>query len=146
MGYELRQRFHIKTLVTRRLDETGATGAAKARSDRKGVDGRFAMARKIFGAVASCIAVVLALTFGELPRASAIQDQHQGSKHRHTVSRRKRAARQRVKSQKKPARLRKAISYVCPMHLDIRSNSRGTCPKCLMDLVAEGRDAKRARH
>jgi len=32
------------------------------------------------------------------------------------------------------------------MHLDIRSNSRGTCPKCLMDLVAEGRDAKRARH
>jgi hypothetical protein len=103
------------------------------------------MARKIFGAVASCIAVVLALTFGEVPRAAAIQDQHQRSKHRHAVSRRNRAARQRVKSQR-PVRLRKAISYVCPMHQDIRSNSRGTCPKCLMNLVAEGRDAKRARY
>jgi len=104
------------------------------------------MARKMLGAVVSCIAILLALTFGELPRAAAIQDQHEHSKHRHTVSRRNRAPRQRVKSQRKPARLRKAISYVCPMHLDIRSNSRGTCPKCLMDLVAERRDAKRARH
>ena len=105
------------------------------------------MARKIFGAVGFCIAVLLALTFGELPGAAAIQDQHQRSQHRHAVSRRNRAARQRVKkSQRKTARLQKAISYVCPMHLDIRSNSRGTCPKCLMDLVAEGRDAKRARH
>ena len=104
------------------------------------------MTRKIFGAVASCIAIVLALIVGELPRATAIQDQHQRSKHRHAISRRNRAARQRVKSQQKRARLRKAISYVCPMHLDIRSNSRGTCPKCLMDLVAEGRDAQKARH
>ena len=104
------------------------------------------MARKIFGAGAFCIAVVLALTFGELPRAATIQDQNQRSKHRHDVSRRNRAARQRVKSQRKAARLRKAINYVCPMHLDIRSNSRGTCPKCLMNLVVEGRDAKSARH
>ena len=104
------------------------------------------MARKIFGAVAFCIAVVLALTFIELPRASAIQDHNQRSKHRHAVSRRNRAARQRVESQRTPARLRKAISYVCPMHADIRSNTRGTCPKCLMDLVAERRNAKRARH
>src|SRR5687767_1369878 len=103
-------------------------GGAKARSYRQGVDGRFAMARKIFGALASCIAIVLALTFGESPGGAAIQDQHQRTKHRHTVSRRNRAARQRVKSQRKPAS-RKAISYVCPMHLDIRSNSRGTCPK-----------------
>ena len=104
------------------------------------------MARKIFGAVASCIAIVLALTFGELPRAAAIQDQHQRSKHRHAVGGRNRAARQRVKSQRKPSSLRKAIGYVCPMHLDIRSNSRGTCPKCLMNLVAERHDTKRARH
>src|SRR5215207_6850845 len=106
--------------------------------------GGLQMARKTLGAVASCIAVVLALTFGELPRAAAIQDQHQRSKHRHAVSRRNRAARQRVKVQRKAIRRRPAISYVCPMHLDIHSNSRGTCPKCLMDLVAEGRDAKRA--
>ena len=104
------------------------------------------MARKIFGAVACCIAVLLALTLGELPRATAIQDQHQRSKHRHATSRRNRAARQRVKAQRKPARSRKAISYVCPMHPDIRSKSHGTCPKCLMDLVAEGRDAKRTRY
>src|SRR5687767_11189725 len=81
------------------------TGAAKPRLDRD-IDGRFAMARKIVGAVASCIAVVLALTFIELPRASAIQDEHQRSKHRHAVSRRNRAARQRVKSQRKSPRLR----------------------------------------
>jgi hypothetical protein len=28
------------------------------------------------------------------------------------------------------------------MHPDIRERSRGTCPKCLMDLVAEPRGAK----
>lgn len=100
------------------------------------------MATKIVRAVLSCIVAVLVLTFGELPRASAVQDQHQRSKRRDGVSRRNRAARERVKTRRKPARLRKAISYVCPMHLDIRSNSRGTCPKCLMDLVAEGRSAK----
>jgi len=36
----------------------------------------------------------------------------------------------------------RAVAYVCPMHPDIRECSRGTCPKCLMDLVAEPRGAK----
>lgn len=34
---------------------------------------------------------------------------------------------------------RRAVTYVCPMHPDIRERSRGTCPKCLMELVAEPR-------
>ena len=95
------------------------------------------MAKKICRAVASCITVILALTFGELPGTSAIQEKHQRTKNRHAVSRRNRATKQRVKAQRKPVRRRQMVSYVCPMHLDIRSNSRGTCPKCLMDLVAE---------
>jgi hypothetical protein len=72
------------------------------------------MARKILGAVASCIAIVLALTVGELPRATAIQDQHKRSKHRHAISRRNRAARQRVKSQQKPARVAESDQLCLP--------------------------------
>ena len=103
------------------------------------------MVKKICRAVASCITVIFALTFPGLPGASAIQEKHQGSKHRHSVSRHNRAARKRVKAQRKPVRRRQKVSYVCPMHPDIRSNSRGTCPKCLMELVAERRDAKETR-
>ena len=101
------------------------------------------MAKKIYAAFASCIAVIFALAFAEPPSASAVHDQHQRQEQRRTVSRRNRAARQRVKARRKARRLE--ISYVCPMHSDIRSNSRGTCPKCLMDLVADGRDTKISR-
>jgi len=87
------------------------------------------MATKIYGAVAFGVTLMLVLTFGELPSASAIHDQRPA--HR-------RAARQRVKTRKKENR-RRVVHYVCPMHPDIRSKSRGTCPKCLMDLVAEKR-------
>ena len=97
------------------------------------------MVKKICRAVASCITVIVALTFAELPGASAIQEKHQRKKNSHSASRHNRAARKRVKAQRKPVQ---TVSYVCPMHLDIRSSSRGTCPKCLMDLVAKGRDAK----
>ena len=99
-----------------------------------------AMAKKIYRALVSCIAVVLGLTFVESPGASAIHNQH-----RYAVSRRHRAARQRLKAQRKAGWRRDAISYVCPMHPDIRSNSRGKCPKCLMDLVAEKPEAKVAQ-
>jgi len=27
------------------------------------------------------------------------------------------------------------VRYVCPMHADIESKSRGTCPKCKMSLI-----------
>lgn len=92
------------------------------------------MATKIYGAVAFGVTVMLVLTFGELPSAAAIHDQDQRPAHR-------RASRQRVKTRKKENR-RRLVHYVCPMHPDIRSKSHGTCPKCLMDLVAEKRGGK----
>ena len=47
---------------------------------------------------------------------------------------------------KRPAKVRKRVqkrpvSYVCPMHPDMRSKSRGECPKCGMDLVVERRSS-----
>jgi hypothetical protein len=44
----------------------------------------------------------------------------------------------------RPAKVRKkvkkgAVSYICPMHPDMRSKSRGECPKCGMKLVVERR-------
>ena len=42
-------------------------------------------------------------------------------------------------------RLRKqAVNYVCPMHPDMRSKSRGECAKCGMELVSERRKRDRA--
>jgi hypothetical protein len=101
------------------------------------------MAKKTYAAFASLIAVILGLTCAEPPSAFAIHDQHQRPEHRRAVDRRNRAARQRVKARRKATRHR--ISYVCPMHPDIRSKSRDKCPKCLMDLVAERRELKRSR-
>lgn len=45
---------------------------------------------------------------------------------------------------KRPAKVRKrvqkrTVNYICPMHPDMRSKSRGECPKCGMDLVSERR-------
>jgi polyferredoxin len=92
------------------------------------------MKRKALRALACCIAVVLGLTFGQVLKASAIHDPHQRPEDY-------RAA----KVRKKKNRKRRAISYVCPMHSDIRSNSHGKCPKCLMDLVAGKPEAKVAQ-
>ena len=91
------------------------------------------MATKTYAAVAFGVSAMLVLTFGELPSASAIHDQDQRPAHR-------RAARQR-ETRKKENR-RRLVHYVCPMHPDIRSKSHGTCPKCLMKLVAEKRGGK----
>lgn len=46
--------------------------------------------------------------------------------------------------QSQPARPKKAapVEYVCPMHDDVTSKERGTCPKCKMELVKR-RPAKR---
>ena len=104
------------------------------------------MAKKICGAVAFGITVMLVLTFAELPSASAIHDQDQRPEDRQPVDQHRRAAQQRVKKRKKENRRRRLVQYVCPMHPDIRSKSHGTCPKCLMDLVAEKRGAKTVRH
>jgi hypothetical protein len=97
------------------------------------------MAKKICGAVAFGVTVMLVLTFGELPNAGAIHEQDQPTDLR-------RAAQHQVKQRKKEHRRRRSVQYVCPMHPDVRSKSPGTCPKCLMNLVAEKRRAKAARH
>lgn len=90
------------------------------------------MTKRLYNAFAMCLAVIFALALGQLPSVSAIHD----AAHHHTVERRKDAPRQKVKTRKKTR-----ISYVCPMHPDIQSKTRGTCPKCLMKLVPKGRSA-----
>jgi uncharacterized paraquat-inducible protein A len=92
------------------------------------------MATKIYGAVAFGVTVMLVLTFAELPSASAIHDQDQRPAYR-------RATRQRVKTRKKENAGDWSTTF-CPMHPDMRSKSHGTCPKCLMNLVAEKRGGK----
>ena len=52
-------------------------------------------------------------------------------------------------ARQRPAKVRKKVkkqtaSYVCPMHSDMRSKSRGECPKCGMELVVERRSRDRA--
>lgn len=89
------------------------------------------MVKKVCGAIAFGVTVMILLTLSELPSAAAIYDRGQRQ--------------QRVKTRKKEKR-RQLVHYVCPMHPDIRSKSHGTCPKCLMDLVAEKPGAKAVRH
>jgi len=89
------------------------------------------MVKKVCGATAFGVTVMLVLTLSELPSGAAIHDRDQRQ--------------QRVKTRKKENR-RRLVHYVCPMHPDIRSKSHGTCPKCSMDLVAEKRGAKVVRH
>ena len=61
---------------------------------------------------------------------------HQGQ--RHAAERtHQRARNSRRRERARRSGQRRAVAYVCPMHTDIRERARGTCPKCLMDLVAE---------
>lgn len=95
------------------------------------------MAKKIYVTFASVVAVISALAFGGMARAAAHseyrqqRDQHTAAEH---VRRRAVKARKRVR--------RRAVVYVCPMHHDMQSKSRGECPKCGMELIVERRRAK----
>lgn len=60
------------------------------------------------------------------------------SKAAHDGSHQKRAAKVQKKVRKQP------VSYVCPMHPDMRSKSRGECAKCGMELVSQRRSKDRA--
>ena len=84
------------------------------------------MAKKLITSIGLCIVVILTISSVEPAGATATDDRAQG--HNHSTSQRQRKAR------KKGVR-RGAVSYVCPMHPDVRSKSAGTCPKCLMELV-----------
>lgn len=99
------------------------------------------MAKKIYLTVASVVSVIAALAFGGLASTAADngyrqqRDQHTPSEH---VRRRAVKARKRVR--------RRAVSYVCPMHHDMQSKSRGECPKCAMELIVERRRANAVRY
>jgi len=101
------------------------------------------MTKRIYAALVSLVAVVVALVSATPTDASAIHDGHQHQVQQRAARRthkRARSARQRARASRRDKR--RAVAYVCPMHADIRERSRGTCPKCLMDLVAEPRDVK----
>lgn len=84
------------------------------------------MMKKIYIAFASLVAVVAALVFAGPASTVAQKHQHTASEH---VRRRAAKARKRVRQH--------AVKYVCPMHPDMHSKSRGECPKCGMELVIE---------
>ena len=83
---------------------------------------------KIYFKFASLAIITASLLFA-VPTSTAAQ-------HGSHVHRRAAKARKRVRKQ--------AVNYVCPMHPDIRSKSRGECAKCGMDLVRERRSRDRA--
>lgn len=94
------------------------------------------MKKRVHAAIVT-LAAVVALSFAGPAEAAARCDDHHQC--RHSAARR---TRQRTESRGQRARARRrdkrgAVAYVCPMHPDIRERSRGTCPKCLMELVAE---------
>lgn len=98
------------------------------------------MTKKIYAALVSLAAFVCA-------SPAAASAQHDGHPHQaqqqHAAKRtHERARKARGRSRARRRANRRAVAYVCPMHPDIRERSRGTCPKCLMDLVAEPRGAR----
>ena len=82
---------------------------------------------KIYFKFASLIAVTASLLFAVHTSKAA----HDGHVHRRVAKVRKRVRKQ-------------AVNYVCPMHPDMRSKSRGECAKCGMELVSERRSKDRA--
>jgi hypothetical protein len=98
------------------------------------------MKRQIFSALATP-ALLLALALSDAKAAPAIHDGHDHARHdRARQGDASRARRRSSKARRRSAR-RASVSYACPMHPDMRSRSRGECPKCGMALVAAGRGA-----
>ena len=97
------------------------------------------MTKKIYAMFASLATAVASLAFAG-PAAAHDGHQHQREQQQHAaaahVRRRAVKARKRVR--------RRAVSYSCPMHPDMRSKARGECPKCGMELVAGRRGAPAA--
>jgi hypothetical protein len=104
---------------------------------------RLAMMKRIYAALVSFVAVVVALVTVGASDASARCDglHHHGRRHAaKRTHKRAHSARQRTRARRRGQR--QTVAYVCPMHPDIRERSRGTCPKCLMELEAEPRGVK----
>ena len=89
------------------------------------------MMKKIYIAFASLVAVIASLVFAG--PASTVAQQKQQQRNQHTASQhvRRRAAKARKRVRQH------AVNYVCPMHPDMHSKTRGECPKCGMALVIE---------
>lgn len=101
------------------------------------------MTKRIINALVSFVVVFVALVTVGAADASARCDglHHHGRQHAAKKTRKRaRSARQRARARRRAGR--QTVAYVCPMHPDIRQRSRGTCPKCLMELEAEPRGAK----
>ena len=101
------------------------------------------MTKRIYSALVSLVAAAVALVIVGTSEASARCDglHHHGRQHAaRKTNQRARSARQRARTRRRAGR--QTFAYVCPMHPDIREHSRGTCPKCLMELEAEPRGLK----
>lgn len=79
------------------------------------------MRKKIYFTITSLVVIITALAFTSVTSQTSARGVH------------KRPAKVQKKVKKR------TVSYVCPMHPDMRSKSRGECPKCGMDLVSERR-------
>ncbi|HEX8293621.1 MAG TPA: heavy metal-binding domain-containing protein [Pyrinomonadaceae bacterium] len=100
------------------------------------------MTKRIYRALATLAAAVALSTVGASDASARCDGLHQhGPQHAgKKTHQRVRSARHRAWTRRRTGR--QAVAYVCPMHPDIRERSRGTCPKCLMELVAEPRGVK----
>lgn len=98
------------------------------------------MTKRIYAALISLVAFVVAVVCVGPAGASAANDGHHHEGRQHAAQRthrRARSARQRARARRRVQR--REVAYVCPMHPDIRERARGTCPKCQMELEAEPR-------
>ena len=98
--------------------------------------------RKMFYYTLASSALMLTLALSDAAAAYAIHDGHDHAHEQARHSNSSRASRRVSKARK--GSIRRAVSYACPMHLDMRSRTRGECPKCGMSLVAATRGAKSA--
>ena len=81
------------------------------------------MRKNIYFTITSLVVIIAALAFTSVASQTSPRNTQ------------KRPAKVRKKAQKRP------VGYVCPMHPDMRSKSRGECAKCGMDLVVERRNS-----
>lgn len=93
--------------------------------------------KKIFYALVAS-ALLFLLTLADIQAAPATHDEHAHAPHdRMRQANVSRARRRQSKTRRRSVR-RTQLSYACPMHPDMRSRSRGECPKCGMALVVGG--------
>jgi hypothetical protein len=96
--------------------------------------------KNIISALAAPV-LTLALALSDARAAHASHDGHTHAPHDRARQADASRARRRASKARRGSARRAPVSYACPMHPDMRSRSRGECPKCGMALVAAGRRA-----